>query len=59
MKVLVISFRVVAKGFEEPGVETDEFDINIWDGEPEYSNSCLVLSSNDVLCVGNIAVHKK
>ena len=52
-------FRVIAKDFGEPGVDTDEFDIKIWDGDPDDVDTSLVHNSKNVLGGGNIVVHKK
>jgi hypothetical protein len=52
-------FRVTAKDFGEPGAGTDEFDIKIWDGDPDNSVSSLVHSSKNILSGGNIVIHKK
>jgi hypothetical protein len=50
---------VIAKDFGEPGVGRDEFDIKIWNGNPDDSGSNLIHSSKNVLGGGNIVVHKK
>jgi hypothetical protein len=52
-------FRVIAKDFGEPGAGADEFDIKIWDGNPDDTATSLVHSSKNVLSGGNIVVHKK
>jgi len=52
-------FRVIAKDFGEPGKDTDEFDIKIWDGDPDDEATSLIHISKNVLSGGNIVVHKK
>ena len=37
----------------------DEFDIKMWDGDPDDVTTSLVHSSKNVLSGGNIKVHKK
>jgi hypothetical protein len=50
-------FRVIAKDFGDPGSGADEFDIKIWDGDPDAADTTLIHSSKNVLSGGNIVVH--
>ena len=52
-------FRVIAKDFGEPGVGVDEFDIKVWDGDPDATETTLIHGSKNTLSGGNIVVHKK
>ena len=49
---------MIAKDFGEPGAGKDEFDIKIWNGDPNLDTSVLIHSSKNVLSGGNIVVHK-
>ena len=51
-------FRVIARDVGDPGVGTDEFDIKIWQGDPESAEATLVHSSKNILGGGSIVVHR-
>ena len=52
-------FRVQAKDLGEPGIGVDDFNIKIWDGDPDVEGTTLVHSSHNTLSGGNIQVKTK
>jgi hypothetical protein len=52
-------FKVMAKDFAEPGVGVDEFNIWIWDGNPDLPTTTLTHHSSNVLAGGNIMIKTK
>lgn len=51
------TFRVQAKDFGEQGIETDHFDIRIWQGADTSVDP--LYKAKNILSGGNIVVHKK
>ncbi|MGA1840564.1 MAG: putative metal-binding motif-containing protein [bacterium] len=49
-------FRAIVKDLGTPGIGVDEFNIKIWDGDPDDWDSKLIHGSKNVVAKGNILV---
>jgi subtilisin family serine protease len=51
-------FYVIAKDLAEPGRNVDDFEISIWDGDPNSSETNLIHKTFSIINGGNIQVKK-